>query len=211
MSQISYARANAPRPTLNSAERDNDPAVRPRGRHAAYLPLIISLGVQWMFFLQYWLPETSGVPARDWWLTQLAPLASPLLTSGGEPQVAAQQGQLHVGPVILLAASFVLFWLSRTPQWWGRMVMVVPAGVGLIAALGILVQLAATSTMSQSGVGVTADSDLADCRGARRARRLAEPLGHQPAQRLAQWPRPAHRVRGARPVPDRGRPGAVRS
>lgn len=156
MSQISYAKANAPRPTLNLPKREDEGAagvVRPRGRRAAFIPLIISLVVQWVFFLHYWLPETIDFPARIWWLTQLAPLASPLLTSGGEPQVAAQQG-LHFGAVVLLAAGFLLFWLSRTPQWWGRMAMVVPAGIGLVAALGILVELTATGTMNQSAVAV---------------------------------------------------------
>ena len=129
MSQISYANPKAPRPTLDLPKREDAEApasAAARGRRAAWIPLIISLACSWVFFLQYWLPETIDFPPRDWWLTQLAPLASPLLTSGGEPQVAAQEGQLHFGAVVLLAAGFLLFWLSRTPhggagwRWWCR-------------------------------------------------------------------------------------------
>ncbi len=157
MNQISYANTKAPRPTLDLPKREDPGApgvARPRGRNAALIPLVISLCVQLVFFLHYWLPETINFPTREWWLTQLAPLASPLLTSGAEPQVAAQQGQLHFGAVVLLGSGFLLFWLSRTPQWWGRMAMVVPAGLGLVAALGIVVRLMATDTMDQSAVSV---------------------------------------------------------
>ena len=58
-----------------------------RARLAACVPLIIAVGVQLIFFLQYWLPETSRFPTRHWWLTQLAPLASQVLTSSGQSQV----------------------------------------------------------------------------------------------------------------------------
>jgi hypothetical protein len=213
MSQISYAKANAPRPTLDLPQREDlgvPGAVRPRGRNAAYIPLVISMGVQWMFFIHYWLPETINFPTREWWLTQLAPLASPLLTSGAEPQVAAQQGQLHFGAVVLLGAGFLLFWLSRTPQWWGRMAMVVPAGIGLVAALGIVVRLTATDTVNQSGVAVLliviwlVAAGYAALAGWRNQLGVGRPKG------LAQRHGAAHRVRRARPLPDRGRAGALR-
>ena len=54
------------------------------------MPFSIALTVHLFFLLQYWLPETANFPNSQWWMTQLAPLASPWLTSRGEPQVPAQ-------------------------------------------------------------------------------------------------------------------------
>ena len=88
-----------------------------------------------MFFIHYWIPETSAVPANTLWLTQLAPLASVALTSDGQPQVGAQNGQWGLPALVLLVCAFALFWLSRTRHWLGRTAMLAPAVLGLVAAL----------------------------------------------------------------------------
>ena len=83
----------------------------------------------------YWVPEVSHFPAHDLWLTQLAPLASVALTSEGQPQVQAQNGQWGLPALVLLVCAFALFWLSRTRHWLGRTAMLAPAALGLVAAL----------------------------------------------------------------------------
>ncbi len=149
MSQIAYADPAAPRPGfgVSAAGESSDPGSDHRkARAAAAVPLAMTAGVQVIFFVSYWLPETSAVPARDWWLTQLAPLNWPLLTSAGRPQVDAQQGQWGLLGLLLLLAGLALYWLSRTRQWWGRTAMLVPAAAGLIISLGIVVSMGLRDT-----------------------------------------------------------------
>jgi hypothetical protein len=116
--------------------------------------LIISLGAQWVFFIHYWIPETSAFPANSLWLTQLAPLASVALTSEGQPQVGAQNGQWGLPALVLLVCAFALFWLSRTRHWLGRTAMLAPAALGLVAALAIVIGLAVRDSLSSSLIGV---------------------------------------------------------
>jgi len=116
--------------------------------------LIISLGAQWVFFIHYWIPETTAFPASNLWLTQLAPLASVALTSEGQPQIGAQNGQWGLPALVLLVCAFALFWLSRTRHWLGRTAMLAPAALGLVAALTIVIGLAARGSLSTSLVGV---------------------------------------------------------
>lgn len=153
MSQIDYANQTAQRPglgPLTSSEKERETATK--NRAWATVPFSISLTVHLFFLLQYWLPETSGFPGSGWWMTQLGPLASPWLTSRGVPQVTAQY-ESGLAPAVMLVAGFFLISLSRSPKWWARVGILVPAAVGGLAGLGILVQLLAsggnrTSTLS---------------------------------------------------------------
>jgi hypothetical protein len=116
VSKIAYSNPRAARPDVGSLghsppERAEDSR---KVRQAATIPLVISLGAQWVFFIHYWIPETSAFPANTLWLTQLAPLASVALTSDGQPQVGAQNGQWGLPALVLLVCAFALFWLSRT-------------------------------------------------------------------------------------------------
>lgn len=156
MSKIGYTNPLAGRPDVgslgpSSPERAEDSK---KIRQAATIPLIISLGAQWIFFIHYWIPETSAFPANEIWLTQLAPLASVALTSDGQPQVEAQNGQWGLPALVLLVCAFALFWLSRTRHWLGRTAMLAPAALGLVAALGIVIGLAVRGTLSSSLLGV---------------------------------------------------------
>ena len=75
MTKITYTNPGAARPEVGSlrpsgAERAEDSR---KIRQAATIPLVISLGAQWVFFIHYWIPETSTFPTKELWLTQLSP------------------------------------------------------------------------------------------------------------------------------------------
>jgi hypothetical protein len=156
VTKITYTNPRAARPDVGSlgpstAERAEDSR---KIRMAATIPLVISLGAQWVFFIHYWIPETSAFPAHELWLTQLSPLASAALTSGGQPQVPAQNGQWGLPALVLLVCAFALFWLSRTPHWLGRTAMLAPAALGLVAALASVIALAVKGEVRSTVVGV---------------------------------------------------------
>jgi hypothetical protein len=156
VTKITYTNPGAGRPEVgslgpSSAERVEDSR---KIRHAATIPLVISLGAQWVFFIHYWIPETSTFPAHEMWLTQLSPLASAALTSEGQPQVQAQNGQWGLPALVLLVCAFALFWLSRTRHWLGRTAMLAPAALGLIAALASVIALAAKGEVRSTMIGV---------------------------------------------------------
>ena len=156
MTKITYTNPRAARPEVGSlgpstAERAEDSR---KIRIAATIPLVISLGAQWVFFIHYWIPETSAFPAHELWLTQLSPLASAALTSEGQPQVQAQNGQWGLPALVLLVCAFALFWLSRTRHWLGRTAMLAPAALGLVAALASVIALAVKGEVRSTIVGV---------------------------------------------------------
>ena len=156
MSRIAYTNPQAGRPDVGSLGPSSPERaeVSRKIRQAATIPLVISLGAQWVFFINYWVPEVSHFPAHNLWLTQLAPLASVALTSEGQPQVEAQNGQWGLPALVLLVCAFALFWLSRTRHWLGRTAMLAPAALGLVAALAIVIGLAVRGTLSSTMVGV---------------------------------------------------------
>ena len=155
MSQhIDYANQTARRPglgPLTSSEKDREIATK--NRAWASVPFSISLTVHLIFLLYYWLPDMNDFPGDVWWVTQLAPLASPWLTSRGEPQVAAQQ-DTGLGPAVMLVAAFFMVCLSRSHRWWGRIGILVPATIGGLAGLGILVRLLSTGGNRTSTLSV---------------------------------------------------------
>jgi len=156
VSRIAYTNPQASRPDVGSLgpKSPERSEVSRKIRQAAAIPLVISLGAQWVFFIVYWIPEVNHFPAHDLWLTQLAPLASAALTSDGQPQVQAQNGQWGLPALVLLVCAFALFWLSRTRHWLGRTAMLAPAALGLVAALTIVIGLAVRGTLSSSLIGV---------------------------------------------------------
>ena len=150
MSTISYADPKAPAPTLGSLG-SGDEDHQTRVRQAACVPLIIMIGANLIFFVQYWLPETSRFPTRHWWLTQLAPLASKALTSSNEAQVEAQNGPWGLTALILLAASFAVYGVCRSPRLWlGPWLLAVPALLGLAAGLFIVIALIISGDLTSS-------------------------------------------------------------
>jgi hypothetical protein len=156
VTKITYTNPGAARPevgslALSSAERAEESR---KIRQAAMIPLVISLGAQWIFFINYWIPEMSTFPANELWLTQLSPLASAALTSDGQPQVQAQNGQWGLPALVLLVCAFALFLLSRTRHWLGRTAMLAPAALGLLAALASVIGLAAKGELRTTMIGV---------------------------------------------------------
>jgi hypothetical protein len=156
VTKITYTNPGAGRPEVGSlgpstAERAEDSR---KIRQAATIPLVISLGAQLVFFIHYWIPETSAFPANEMWLAQLSPLASAALTSEGQPQVQAQNGQWGLPAMVLLVCAIALFWLSRTRHWLGRTAMLAPAALGLIAALASVITLAAKGELRSTMIGV---------------------------------------------------------
>ncbi len=156
MSQIGYANPQAARPDLGALGGAGPAADDESGlsaRQLAAIPLIISVLIQLIYFVAYWIPETSAVPAHSWWLSQLSPLASTWLTSLGQPQVQVQSGHSGVPGGVLLICGAALVWLSRTPYWLGRTAMLVPAGVAALVWLGTGVSMAITGTFGVAGFG----------------------------------------------------------
>jgi hypothetical protein len=156
VTKITYTNPGAARPEVgshapSSAERADESR---KIRQAAMIPLVISLGAQWVFFINYWIPEMSAFPANELWLTQLSPLASAALTSDGQPQVQAQNGQWGLPALVLLVCAFALFLLSRTRHWLGRTAMLAPAALGLLAALASVIGLAAKGELRTTMIGV---------------------------------------------------------
>ncbi|HXD24898.1 MAG TPA: hypothetical protein VN609_03145, partial [Propionibacteriaceae bacterium] len=74
MSKIAYTNPQAARPDVGSLgpKSPERAEVSRKIRQAATIPLVISLGAQWVFFIVYWIPEVNHFPAHGLWLTQLA-------------------------------------------------------------------------------------------------------------------------------------------
>jgi hypothetical protein len=155
VSQIGYANPQAQHPRLGPLTTPAaDWNVATKSRTWAIVPLVICLIANIMFLMQYWIPETSEFPGHVWWMTQLGPLASPGLVTGGEPIVQSQRDYAVPGAFILLVASIVLVCLSRTRRWWGRIAILLPAAVGLLTGLGMLVSMLTTGGNRTSALSV---------------------------------------------------------
>lgn len=157
MSQIAYADPTAAPPELGRLgipKTGADEAAGLRASLAAAVPAIIAVTVHWVFFIAYWIPETSTFPAHQWWLTQLSPMVSASLTSAGHPQVPAQETQSGVPGLVFGLSGLALWWMSRTRYWLGRTALVVPTAIGLLAALVSVGALLVTGTFGSSTLSV---------------------------------------------------------
>jgi hypothetical protein len=155
LSQITYANPKARPPGLGPlSPPDADREAATKNRTWAIVPLLICLIANIIFLMQYWIPETSHFPGSDWWMRQLGPLASPGLVTGGEPLVPSQRDYADPAAFLLLVASIVLVCFSRTRRWWGRIAILLPAALGLLVALGMLVNLLNTGGNRTSALSV---------------------------------------------------------
>jgi FtsH-binding integral membrane protein len=121
----------------------------------AYLPMIITVIVNAIFLVGYWVPEFARFPGHAWLFDQLAPLASASLTSRGEPVAAVQAGRGSSIPTFLLLASLPLPALFRARQWQLR--LVIPALFGYLGAMGLVITvlgLLARGQLTGSVLGV---------------------------------------------------------
>lgn len=153
-----YANPAAAAPALGGvgvpARADDEQRLLLRVRAAAALPAAICLGAHLIFLITYWIPETSAVPAHDWWLTQLAPLVSEAVTSAGTAQVPAQASQLGIGGELLLGAAVVLLLLARHPRRLGQSAVLVPAALGTVVAVVLLLLIVVTGQARSSGLTI---------------------------------------------------------
>lgn len=97
--------------------------VRRTVRDAATLPLAMLLGVQWLFVVGRGVPETSALPAHDWWLQQLG-------------RVSVLDHPFGAG--LLLLSSAALAVLVRRGQRLGPVWLVPPTLLGTAVALALL-------------------------------------------------------------------------
>lgn len=127
-------------PDVEYSGRSDDRRKRRDPRSAlqwAYAPLAITLVVNAIFFVAYWVPEFARFPGHDWLYNQLAPLGSTALTSQGEPLAQVQVGRGSLIPTFLLLASLPLPALFRARQWQLR--LVIPAAFGYVGAMGLVI------------------------------------------------------------------------
>ena len=103
----------------------------------AYLPMIITLTVNAIFFVAWWVPEFSRFPGHEWLYNQLTPLASATFTSQGQPVSEIQAGRGSLIATFLLLASLPLPALFRARSWQLR--LAAPALLGYLGAMGLLV------------------------------------------------------------------------
>ena len=117
---------------------DNRKHSDPRGAlRWAYLPMVITLSVNAIFFVAWWVPEFARFPGHEWLYNQLTPLASASLTSQGQPVSPVQATRGSVIATFLLVASLPLPALFRARSWQLR--LAVPALLGYVGAMGLLI------------------------------------------------------------------------
>jgi hypothetical protein len=99
------------------------------------VPAAICVGVNFIFFIMYWIPETSHFPGRSGLLTALSPLASKYLASGGTAIVDLQHEQLGLSAILLLICSLLIAWAARTRYWLARVWLPAPVLLGWIVCI----------------------------------------------------------------------------
>lgn len=146
MSRISSLTADPGPPQLGAlGER------RPRGAPSPatalallHVPAAISLSVNGLFFVVYWLPEIGRFWGHELLLSQVAPLASKELTSQSTPLVLAQADRGGLVPAYLLVAALALPVLARSRHWLVRLALWPLTGLavvgGLIVGLGVAIR-----------------------------------------------------------------------
>jgi hypothetical protein len=138
MSQITYADPAAPAPDLGvpqAPRTDTDELRVRRAMVTSIIPAAICLGVNFIFFIVYWVPEIIRFPGRSGLLTALSPLTSKYLTSGGTEIVGLQHDQLGLSAILLLITSLLIAWAARTRYWLARVWLPAPVLLGWIVCI----------------------------------------------------------------------------
>jgi hypothetical protein len=138
MSQITYADPAAPAPDLGVPQAPRTETDQLRVRRAmvtSIIPAAICLCVNFIFFIVYWVPETSRFPGRSGVLTALSPLTSKYLASGGTEIVGLQHEQLGLSAILLLITSLLIAWAARTRYWLARVWLPGPVLLGWIVCI----------------------------------------------------------------------------
>ena len=136
---------------------ENRKHAAPTSRQAlalAHVPLTISGTVWWLFFMAYWIPEFHNFPGGDFLLTQLSPLASPGLTTQGQPLVAIQVDRSGLMAGFLLLSALVIPPLTRTRYWLARLGLVVISYVAVVAIAVSLLGVLVRGQLQETALGV---------------------------------------------------------
>jgi hypothetical protein len=137
------------------SDRDQPKSAAYRSLRWCWVPAIISVTVNTIFLVVWWLPEYSTFPGHDAILTQLWPLASKELITGNEAVVAAQTGRSGLLPALLLITSILLPFLARGRQWPVRIVVpMASVYVGLVTWVVTLLGLLARDELARSWIGM---------------------------------------------------------
>ena len=121
----------------------------------AWVPAIISVAVNAIFLVAWWLPEFSNFPGHQAALSQLWPLATKEVTSAGQAAVEAQVDRSGALAALMLITSLALPFLVRSPSWVVRIVVpMASVYVGVVAWVVTVLGLLTRGTLSQSWVGM---------------------------------------------------------
>jgi hypothetical protein len=156
MSRVDYADPLAPAPSFGVPQTTEPDRGNPRAVRAvriATIPFGISIVAHFIFFVAYWLPETDS-RWQDWWLNQLAPLASQYLSSGGEPISGLQEESTGIAAVLLLILSVLILWMARSHYWVARTWIWAPVLAGAATCVVTIALLAANQNLGGTWVSV---------------------------------------------------------
>ena len=157
MSRVEYADPQAPAPSFGVPDawepRPSSPQAL-RAALASMTPLAISIFVFAVFAICYWLPETNRFAGRDRLLTQLSPLVSKYLTSGGESLVDIQVNQVGIGGFLLLIFGLLIFWMARSRYWMARMWIWAPVLAGAAVCVATTAVLAVRNELSSTSLSL---------------------------------------------------------
>ncbi|HLT61411.1 MAG TPA: hypothetical protein VK020_09485 [Microlunatus sp.] len=148
MSDITMVGTATP-PTLAGLSRNDSYLPTAKVLEFANVPLLISVVVNVIFFVAYWLPEFGQGPS-DPLLGQLAPLASAALITGGESWYASQRG---TGTWLLLL-SLAAAQLVRSRWWLGRLMLFPITYLGGALTLVMIIGLVLRGELAASFVAV---------------------------------------------------------
>lgn len=155
---VSFDREEISPVDIGSSEPGPEPEPGRESHHSlrwAWVPAIISVAVNAIFLVAWWLPEFSNFPGHQDALTQLWPLAAKELTSAGQAVVQAQVGRSGVLAALMLITSLAVPFLVRNPSWVVRIVVpMASVYVGVVAWVVTMLGLLARGTLSQSWVGM---------------------------------------------------------
>ena len=152
MSRVEYADPLAPAPNFGVPDSSQPAPVSPRAARAvraATIPVAISIVVSFVFFMAYWLPETSRFPVRDRWLTELSPLTSMYPVSAG-----VSLNRVGIPGTLLLILSLLILWMARSQYWVARMWIWAPVMAGAAICVVTTARLATQDELRSSAIAV---------------------------------------------------------
>ncbi len=125
--------------SLGREDRHGGQRFGPEALRWVHVPLAISGGVFWLFFVMHWVPEFQSLPGVGVVLEQFAPLASKELTSQSQPIVASQQDHRGLLAALLLVLGLLIPALARSRWWLARFALWPLTYLAAISAVVILI------------------------------------------------------------------------